>query len=114
MDIINPCLERIVIHLRRTDADQQDDLGIARIVLVPAIVQRFPSLGRRHRKYQPNVEAGLDQAPRDGMGRWQLPIASKAQITGVPLALSVSITWSCSARVFGTDKRRRRLWWAPR
>ena len=66
MDIINPCLERIVIYLRRTDADQQDDLGIARIVLVPAIVQRFPSLGERHRKYQPKVDAGLDQVPRDG------------------------------------------------
>ena len=66
MDIINPCLERIVIYLRRTDADQQDDLGIARIVLVPAIVQRFPRLGERHRKYQPKVDAGLDQAP----SRW--------------------------------------------
>jgi hypothetical protein len=50
MDIINPCLERIVIHLRRTDADHvQDDLGITRIVLVPAIVQRFPRPGEYHR-----------------------------------------------------------------
>jgi len=44
----------------------KDDLGIARIVLVPAVVQRFPGPGERHRRDMPGVEAGFDQAPRDG------------------------------------------------
>ena len=44
----------------------KDHLGIARIALVPAIVQRFPGPGERHRRDKPDVEAGFDQAPRDG------------------------------------------------
>jgi len=37
-----------------------------RIVLVPAVVQRFPRPGERHGRDEPDVETGFDQAPRDG------------------------------------------------
>ena len=72
------------IALRRANPQHvKDVLGIAWIVLVPAIGQCLPCQGERHRRYQPNREPSLDPAPRDGTvvvaGRLE-----SAQITGLP------------------------------
>ena len=42
----------------------QDDLGILRIVLVPAVVEGLAGAGERHARYEPDLESGGNQPVR--------------------------------------------------
>ena len=56
--------EWIVVHLRGADADHvQHDLGVLRVVLVPAVMQGLAGAGERHGRDQAHGKAGLEQAP---------------------------------------------------
>jgi hypothetical protein len=64
LDVVDPVSQRVVIGLGGADPQHvQDDLGVLGIVLVPAVVQGLARAGQGNRGDQPDVEAGLDQAP---------------------------------------------------
>jgi hypothetical protein len=42
----------------------QDDLGILRIVLVPAVVEGLAAAGERHARYEPDLESSDNQPVR--------------------------------------------------
>ncbi len=67
LDVVDPVRERVVVGLRRPDPQHvQDHLRVLGVVLVPAVVQRLAGAGQGHGRDQPDVEAGVDQAPGQG------------------------------------------------
>ena len=64
LDVVDPVRQRVVVGLGRPDPQHvQDDLGVLGVVLVPAVVQRLAGAGEGDGGDQPDVEAGLHQAP---------------------------------------------------
>lgn len=62
LDVGNPDDQRIVNELHGTDLQHvQDDLGVLRIVLVPAIVQSFPRSGEADRRDELQLEPLLSK-----------------------------------------------------
>src|SRR6188472_1054116 len=66
LDIVDAGSKRVMIALRSPYGEHvQDDLGVLRVVLVPAIVERLPGPGERQGRDKPDIEPSLEQAPCD-------------------------------------------------
>lgn len=62
LNVVRPLDQRIVVELFGADPEHvQDDLRVLRIVLVPAIVQRFPGPGETDRRDELRLEPGRCQ-----------------------------------------------------
>jgi hypothetical protein len=107
LQVVHSMEERVVVALGQTGTEHvQDHLRIFGIVLVPAVVDRLACTGERDRGDKANLETSIEQPPRQRS--MMLPVASRATITGLPAVRSNSTKRSCSSRVLGTVRRRRR------
>ena len=58
LEVVDPRVERIQKCLRGADLEHvQDDLGVFRIVLVPAVVQRLSRAGERDGRHELQIES---------------------------------------------------------
>ncbi len=65
LDIVDARADRIEVGLRRADPEHvEDDLGVLRIVLVPAVMQSLPRSCERDRRNEAKLETCLKQTIR--------------------------------------------------
>ena len=66
LDVVDAGRKRVMIALRGPYGEHvQDDMGVLRVVLVPAIVERLPGSGERQGRDEADIEPSLEQAPCD-------------------------------------------------